>query len=390
MTHKLGLALAFLLVICSLCALPADAARTRTVQPGDRVSGELERSDEQLEDDCYYDTYVIDAPTGTMVKITETSDEIDPYLIVISPDEMQWENDDRTSDDLNSELQVLIKDSGEYQIICSSYAQQTGGYELRIEEIEPPRYLGVFVGIQDYPEDYPEAPMCDEDAQALYDTFVDEGFMNPDDGIVLKNEDATSENLQDAFDQMADEVGPDDVFVFFFSGHGTQLEASENRNNHELDQLDEAICLMDTDFSDNDFAALLDEVNAKLDVVVLDACNSGGFAQDVVNRADRVLFASSEEDVLSDFAPQLEAGGYLAAFFRDAITGEADLDNDGVIMMGELASYLEQRYNEEIPNPDVATYGYQQLVHDRGLVPQTEIFCWFGARDDIDDREHDK
>ena len=63
-------------------------------------------------------------------------------------------------------------------------------------------------------------------------------------------------------------------------------------------------------------------------------------------------------------------------FFREAIQGKADLDGDGITMGGELIGYIEKRYNDAIPTPSVATYGYQEFVHDRGVVPQDALFFW--------------
>ena len=354
--------------------LPAFAQET--VQPGDNITGELERSDEQLSDGCYYDEYRIDCEVGALLTITQSSEDIDSYLIVKGPHNRQWENDDYTSINLDSRLSILINERGNYSICCSSYSRERGEYELSIEQRQPPRFFGIFVGIENYPKEIPDAPLCDRDAEAMYNAFIDSGLMERTDGVVLTNENAKLRQLQRAFENVKAEAGPDDIFFFFFSGHGDQVEA-DSSDTAEIDGLDECLCLRDTDLTDNDFADLLDGMDAGLSVIVLDACNSGGLARDVVDEPGRVLYASSEEDSTSDFAPQLDAGGYLSVFFREAIEGDADLDGDGMIMMGELTRFLEMRYYEEVPDPSNAVYGYQELVHERGLAPQDTIFCWF-------------
>jgi len=368
------LLLAILLI--DVAALPAQAD-TNTIRPGETVSGRLERSDDQLDDGCYYDIWEIDCEPGTVMTITQSSDDIDCYLIITGPRNIQWENDDYSFESLDSRLILRVGDRNGFEILASSYSEETGRYELIIEELELPDYYGVFVGVENYGGEWEDAPLCDEDAELLYEAFVDSGLMERDNGILLTNRDAEKREIEDAFDELSRRITRDDVFVFFFSGHGTQVEAEGRHADNELDGLDEAISLRDGDLIDNDLAAMLDEMDAGLSVVVLDSCNSGGIARDVVNRAGIMCFASSEEDVLSDFAPELDAGGYLSVFFREAISGDGDLDGDGVLLVGELTRFLLRRYYEEGPNSDVAMYGYPELVHDRGLVTQDTVFCWW-------------
>jgi hypothetical protein len=377
MTRRAVLYLVFAQVVLGLATAPAHAARGR-IRPGETVDGHLERGDDRLEEDQYCDTYLIDADVGTVVRITQTSEDVDSYLIVLRPDGTQLENDDyAVGESLDSRLTVFIKERGDYQILCASYSVETGRYEVRVEEIPRPEYYGLFVGIEKYGDEWEDAELCDEDAENMYDAFVDSGLMERDHGIVLTNGGAERRDVENAFNELKREVGRDDVFIFFFSGHGNQVEASRGSRTIELDGLDETIALRDGDLIDDDLADLLEEIDSGLTVVVLDACNSGGIARDIVRGPGIVCFASSEEDVLSDFAPELDAGGYLSVFFREAILGGGDVDGDGMILIGELARYLLRRYYQDGPSPEAAIYGYQELVHERGLVAQDTVFCWW-------------
>jgi len=377
MTRRIVPFLVLAQVMLGMATLPAHAARGR-ISPGETVDGHLERGDDRLEDDEYCDTYLIDADVGTVVRITQTSDEIDSYLIVRRPDGTQWENDDYTvGESLDSRLTILINERGDYEILCTSYSVETGRYQVTVEEIPRPEYYGLFVGIENYGGEWEDAELCDEDAENMYDAFVDSGLMERDHGIVLTNGGAERRDVENAFNELRREAGRNDVFVFFFSGHGNQMEVSPRNRSNELDGLDETIALRDGDLTDDDLGDMLEELDAGLTVVVLDACNSGGIARDIVRRPGIVCFASSEEDVLSDFAPELDAGGYLSVFFREAILGDGDIDGDGMILVGELARFLLRRYYQEGPSPDAAIYGYQELVHERGLVSQDTVFCWW-------------
>lgn len=370
------LILTIAITIFMIASTPVFATSTE-IGLGETVEGRLDRDDDKLEDDCYYDTYTIDCEPGTLVRITQTSRKVDSYLIVKGPRGEQWENDDYSDDVLDARIFVLIFDPDDFEIFCTTYSEETGRYELTVEEIIKPTFYGVFVGIDDYGPEFDDAPLCDEDAENMFDAFVRAGIMERENGIVLTNRRAELIDVENAMREMAQRVGPDDVFIFFFSGHGDRSEAISRNIAGEIDEYDETLVLRDTDLVDDHLAEMLSEIDAALKIGVLDACHSGGVAEDISRFPKTVGFASSEEDVLSDFAPDLDAGGYLTVFFIEAVSGDADLDGDGIIMIGELARFLSIRFYEDGPKTEQALYGYPELVHERGLVSQETIFYWW-------------
>lgn len=371
------LILTIAITIFLIASAPVFATSTE-IGLGETIEGRFERNDDQLEDDdCYYDSYIIDCEPGTLVRITETSRKVDSYLIVTGPRGEQWENDDYEDGSFDSQVTVLISDPDDFEIIATTYSEETGRYELTVEELIKPDFYGVFVGIDDYGAELDDAPLCDEDAENLFDAFVRSGIMDEENGIVLTNRHAELIDVENAMHDMAQRVGPDDVFIFFFSGHGDRVEAISRNIAGEIDEYDETLVLRDTDLVDDHLAEMLGEIDAALKVGVLDACHAGGVAEDISRFPKTVGFASSEEDVLSDFAPGLDAGGYLSVFFMEAIGGDADLDGDGIIMIGELARFLSMRFYEDGPETDQAMNGYPELVHERGLVTQETIFYWW-------------
>jgi hypothetical protein len=171
--------------------------------------------------------------------------------------------------------------------------------------------------------------------------------------------------------RMAQDVGPNDVFVFFYSGHGSQREGS--RDVREIDQIDETIHVYDGDIVDDEFGTMLDGFRTNLAVVTLDSCFSGGFAKDVITRPGRVGFFSSQEDVESAVATQFQAGGYLSYFLREGAAGEADTNpHDSVLTVGELEHYLVNQFGQNAR--DIAMDGaFQHLVTDRGAVRGQQV-----------------
>jgi hypothetical protein len=252
--------------------------------------------------------------------------------------------------------------------------------------------LGVFVGISDYGGRANDLRYTARDAATMRDALVRGVGMSPSDAIVLTDRQATVANVRSALHQMAGRVGPDDILVFFHSGHGGRVRVRA-QDDDDPDGLDETIEMFDAAIRDDELGAMLDEVDQGMVMLVIDACYSGGFSKDVINKPGRVGFFSSEEDVVSAVAEKFRAGGFLPVFFAEAV-GEARADTedsqlepnrDGQVTLLELSQYLRARYGDEVKGdgggsgPGVARreLGYQHLVVDRGGVDAYSVmFRW--------------
>lgn len=345
-------------------------------QGGTRIHGELGPGDKIRNDGCYYDIYSRKAVLGKAIIVSQSSSSLDSRLIIISPSGKHFENDNYLAHSLDSRLSVLMDERGYYRIVCTSYQPQSGPYELSIVEREMPEIFGIFSGIEEYPPNWPKAPLCAEDAYNLQKAFVEAGLIKPENSIVLTDSELEPFSLNQAFQTIAGRIGPDDTFIFFFSGRGDRMKGTADPELIELDGMDEVLCLYSENITDNELAELLNLINTGLIIVVLDCCNSGGMAKDLIVKPGRVLFASSEEDTFADFASNLGAGGFLSLFFREAVEGKADLDKDGIQTLGEFSMYALKRFCQEVKLPSSSMDGYQIFVEDRGVVPQYEIM-WF-------------
>ena len=176
-------------------------------------------------------------------------------------------------------------------------------------------------------------------------------------------------------------VGPDDVFVFFFSGHGNRVDRAGFQQS-DPDALDETIELYDGPIRDDEMSDLMGMVNGRISLIVLDACFSGGFSKDVISAPGRMGLFSSEEDVTSSVASKFRAGGFLAQFIADAVGDKlADADGDRQISALELSQYLHERFRADVKSAGPGDYvrtggpqmGYQHLVVDRGSIGPYDI-----------------
>jgi len=360
---------------------------------GDTVSGELQGGDETLQSGEYVDTYRFQGTRGQRVAVELTSSAFDAYTILRTPSGQQISNDDG-EDGTNSRLDTVLSESGEYEVMVTSFnAGETGSYRFSVEPSQGtprqaavqggPRVFAVMVGVSDYGGAANNLEYTDDDAEKLADTLRREGVLNPA-SVTLTNAEATVEGVRQAFQRVAAQAGPDDMFLFFFSGHGDQSDADPSAiSATEPDGRGEAIVLRDGEISDREMAQLFGGLRTRLSLLVLDSCFSGGFARNVVDRPGVMGLFSSEEDLTSAVADKFEAGGYLAHFLRTGLAGDADGDGDQMVTAGELATYLRRQFSSQAEGVEAQTTegqrNYQNLVIDRGGVQIDDVVLRLGT-----------
>ncbi|MFC5342483.1 pre-peptidase C-terminal domain-containing protein [Brevundimonas staleyi] len=358
--------------------------RGGSIQIGSTVGGALQAGDEQLDSGEYIDTFTFTGRRGERIAAELTSSAFDAYLILTTPSGEQIDNDDG-EDGTNSRLDTVLQEDGEYSVGVTSFAAgETGSYRFSVMPSQGSprqasvqggqRVFAIMVGVSDYGGAANDLPYTDEDAEKLAETLRRGGVLNPA-SVVLTNADATVAGVRRAFQQVSREAGPDDMFLFFFSGHGTQEDTQASAQ--EPDGKMESIVLRDGEISDVEMGQLFDGLNTRLSLLVLDACFSGGFARNVVDRPGVMGLFSSEEDLTSAVADKFEAGGYLSHFLRAGLAGAGDVDGDGMVTAGELATYLRRQFVAEVENVEAETMegqrNYQNLVIDRGGVQVDDV-----------------
>ena len=357
------------------------------IDVGDTVGGLLQSGDATLDSGEYVDTYRFTGRRGQRVAVELTSSAFDAYTILTAPSGEQVDNDDG-EDGTDSRLDTVLTENGEYTVAVTSFAAgETGSYRFSVTPSQGsprqasvqggPRVFAIMVGISDYGSEDMNLPYTDDDALKLAETLRREGVLNPS-SVVLTNAQATVAGVRSAFQRVARQAGPDDLFLFFFSGHGDQTEGDvADVSAFEPDGRTESIVLRDGSISDNEMARLFGTLRTRLSLLVLDSCYSGGFARNVVDRPGVMGLFSSEEDLTSAVADKFEAGGYLAHFLRSGLSGEADGDGDAMVTAGELATYLRRQFVTEVEGVEAETAegqrNYQNLVIDRGGVQIDDV-----------------
>jgi hypothetical protein len=369
----------------SAAVAPAEQASPGgAIQIGQTVGGALTPGDDTLDSGEYFDLYTFTGRRGDRVAVQLTSSAFDAYTIVRTPSGEQFDNDDG-EDGTDSRQQIILPEDGEYQVQVTSFRPgETGSYRFTVEPGREsarqatapggPRIYAVMVGVSDYAGTANNLSFTDEDARKLAETLQREGSLN-EVSVVLTNAEATVEGVRSAFARVAEQAGPDDVFLFFFSGHGNQTEVPVS--GVEPDGKSETIVLRDGEISDVEMGQLFAGLDTRLALLVIDSCFSGGFARNVIDRPGVMGLFSSEEDLTSAVADKFRAGGYLSHFLREGLSGGADLDGDRLVTAGELSTYLRRQFRVEVEDVESETQdgqrNYQNLVIDRGGVQVDDV-----------------
>lgn len=99
------------------------------------VDGTLAYGDAYYQGGQFSDTYPYDFGAGDRVVLTLDSPDFDTYLVVRSPSGREMVNDDSGFGNLNSRLEVVMSESGTYQVVVTSYSVgATGRYHLHVDQ----------------------------------------------------------------------------------------------------------------------------------------------------------------------------------------------------------------------------------------------------------------
>lgn len=241
-----------------------------------------------------------------------------------------------------------------------------------------PDYWAVIVGVGDYPtgSGLVDLQYTDDDAYDVRDALLGGSNWQSSHITMLIDEAATKLDIQEAIEDMGNKGGPDDVFLFYFSGHGGNVKDMSPLD--EADDLDEVLCPFDYDPADPETAINDDELGSWLAtlpgqpvLVALDTCYSGGmvkgsparvkgfgeamsplegdgFSKDLYGLIDGVVLTACDDDEVSYEDPILQ-NGVFTHYLVEGLDGSADANNDNLISMEEAFAYLYWRVTGYAP-----------------------------------------
>ncbi len=157
---------------------------------------------------------------------------------------------------------------------CLSSGQK--GLDLRTEITGRRRAL--LVAINDYGDPRNNLPSCVADANAFREMLCKKYGFGPDEIQSLTDAEATSTAVDEGVEWLCADLRPDDRVVFFYSGHGYQMEQG--------DSMQEVLVLRDGFYADDVLAQRTRNLPHGVFTAVLDSCFSGGMSKLVLGNAD--------------------------------------------------------------------------------------------------------
>jgi formylglycine-generating enzyme required for sulfatase activity len=229
--------------------------------------------------------------------------------------------------------------------------------------------LALLIGVSEYGAGIPALPECVVDVDAMQRVLVhpEMGGFAAADITVLKN--PQRQEMVDAIHQLFSNRKPDDLLLFYFSGHGMMDEdeyklhlannstyTNENRRVYAPSAVEAAYIHQRLNYS-----------KSRRLVLILDCCYSGAFAKEMTKgdgiiNLDNYLGGKGRAILTSSTASELSLGAkvttehgnsglsiYTRYLVEGIETGAADLDNDGFIGVEELHEYASKRVQEAAP-----------------------------------------
>lgn len=115
-----------------------DASGAPPIRPGPyayRKHGSLSRTSDSFDSGHRYEVIPLTLHRNDRVQVRVSSEDFDPYLLVISPSGEVLENDDESEISRAASLVASARTGGEWLVVVTSFLAEEGGfYELRIEK----------------------------------------------------------------------------------------------------------------------------------------------------------------------------------------------------------------------------------------------------------------
>lgn len=224
------------------------------------------------------------------------------------------------------------------------------------------------VGLNEYKNPKFNLNYCRPDVDAFADSFLKRsGTLFTDVQVhKLYDADATGEAISAKMKEIAEVAAADDVFVFAFAGHGVMSEGGGDQDPefhmipYDVTQMygNDAM-LAELALSGSHLQQLAAAIPARKQLMVLDACQSGGVVESFAIRGaaeERALaqlarssgmyvLASTRSEQFATEAEELGHGLFTFALL-EAIEGKGDANSDGKITVKEVEAWLNERVPE--------------------------------------------
>lgn len=239
--------------------------------------------------------------------------------------------------------------------------------------------VALLIGVSEYEPGLTPLPAATKDVEAMGRVLENPDLGGFDEVKALLNPDPVKmqTEIQTAFSSSRKK---DDLVLLFFSGHGVKDDRGKlylaTRLTHKTERGE---LVKGTAVSASFIHDIMSDCRSRRQVVMLDCCYSGAFAEGLLAKDDgsvdvrnqlggegRAVLASSTSTQYSFEQKGEELSIYTHYLLEGIETGSADRDNDGMVSVDELHEYAKEKVQESMPamKPEiyVVKEGYKILL----------------------------
>ena len=220
--------------------------------------------------------------------------------------------------------------------------------------------VALLVGVSEYQPGLPPLPSVIEDVGAMERVLHHPKIGGFDEVKVLR--DPNTQDLRLAIYNLFAERSPEDLVLFYFSGHGVK---DQNRNlflaTPETIKSQKGLVVTPTAVAASYLQTQINDSRSEHEVIILDCCYSGAIAKGLTAKDEgevdiiaelggkgRAILTSSTA-VQSSFQQEGALSIYTQYLVEGMETGAADFDNDGRISTDELHQYASNKVQQASP-----------------------------------------
>ena len=215
--------------------------------------------------------------------------------------------------------------------------------------------VALLIGVSEYEPGLTPLPGVEEDIKAMERVLHNSDIGGFDKVKTLINCDR--QKMEEEIEQLFSNRGKEDLVLLYFSGHGIKDESGQLYFTSCITRKNEQGKLVKATAVEARFVqGTMSNSRSKRQVVILDCCFSGAFAQAMEGKDDGVVDVQNQLGgegraiLTSSTSTQYSLDCIYTRYIVEGLeTGAADLDNDGEVSVEELHEYTKQQVQEAAP-----------------------------------------
>ncbi|MBH8552786.1 tetratricopeptide repeat protein [Nostocaceae cyanobacterium CENA357] len=234
--------------------------------------------------------------------------------------------------------------------------------------------VALLIGVSDYEPGLNPLPASVKDVEAMAKVLQNPEIGGFAETNIQKLENPEPQKMQEALEMLLSDRHKDDLVVLYFSGHGIKDESGKLHLATRLTRKNpQGRLIKSTTVPASFIHSIMSDSRCKRQVVILDCCFSGAFAEGWSAKDDgsldiraelggegRVVLTSSTATEYSFQQQEANLSIYTRYLIEGIETGAADLDNDGAVSVDELHEYAKKKVQETAPAMQPEIYAVKE------------------------------